>query len=53
LDYCFPIQFFIFIGEYKGINQDVYGEDLQNLIDLLLSQDYHQRLSAEEIINYK
>ena len=52
LDYCFPNQFFIFTGEYKRINQEVYGEDLQNLIDLLLSQDYHQRPSAEEIINF-
>ena len=52
LDYCFPNQFFIFTGQYKRINQDAYGEDLQNLIDLLLSQDYHQRPSAEEIINY-
>ena len=52
LDYCFPNQFFIFAGEYKRINQNVYGEDLQNLIDLLLSQDYHQRPSAEEIINF-
>ena len=51
-DYCFPNQFFIFTGEYKRINKDVYGEDLQNLIDLLLSQDYHQRPSAEEIINF-
>ena len=52
LDYCFPNQYFIFTGEYKRINQNVYGEDLQNLIDLLLSQDYHQRPSAEEIINF-
>ena len=52
LDYCFPNQFFIFTGEYKRINKDVYGEDLQNLIDLLLNQDYHQRPSAEEIINF-
>ena len=52
LDYCFPNQYFIFTGEYKRINQDEYGEDLQNLIDLLLSQDYHQRPSAEEIINF-
>jgi len=52
LDYCFPNQFFIYTGEYKRINTDVYGEDLQNLIDLLLSQDYHQRPSAEEIINF-
>jgi serine/threonine protein kinase len=52
LDYCFPNQFFIFTGQYKRINQEAYGEDLQNLIDLLLSQDYHQMPSAEEIINF-
>lgn len=37
---------------YKRINVNYYGNFLQNLIDILLNQDYHKRPNAGEIIGF-
>ena len=52
LELCFKDPNMILIGNYPRIDQNYYGHFLQNLIDLLLSQDYQKRPSAQEIIDF-
>ena len=34
------------------INEDVYNSKWQDLIDLLIKKDYHDRLNTQEICKY-
>ena len=52
LEICFKSPHKILEGRYKKIDVNYYGNFLQNLIDILLSQDYHKRPKAEEIIDF-
>lgn len=51
LDICFKDYQSILHGRYGRIDTNFYGNFLQNLIDLLLNQDYHKRPKASEIID--
>jgi hypothetical protein len=39
-------------GRYGRIDENYYGHSLQNLIDMLLNQDYNKRPKASEIIEF-
>ena len=52
LNICFKDCKSILDGSYEKINENYYGHFLQNLIDLLLNQDYHKRPKASEIIDF-
>ena len=52
LEICFQNPQNITEGRYKKINVNYYGNFLQNLIDVLLNQDYHKRPNACEIIDF-
>ena len=52
LEICFQNPQNIIEGRYKRINVNYYGNFLQNLIDILLNQNYHKRPNAGEIIDF-
>ena len=37
-------------GKHEKIDKNIYGDDLQNLIDLLLDENYKKRPNVEEVI---
>ena len=39
-------------GNHERINKNIYGEDMQNLIDSLLNINYKNRPNIEEVIKF-
>ena len=52
LNICFKDYQSIMDGRYGRIDENYYGHFLQNLIDVCLNQDYHNRPKANEIIDF-
>ena len=52
LNICFKDYQSIMDGRYGRIDENYYGHSLQNLIDMLLNQDYNKRPKASEIIEF-